>query len=517
MSYRKLRAFLEFDEDRTIRNAFLIEDPDKLSGDLQHILESGEFDERTLTVDRPPEMPDPESLKAFLARSLETSGATRQWMLVNLRVETERLGNDPPDTLKVTEVLRALSEKFRRESGPQPDQYEVLDRLEGTLEREVTRLLGQLDNSLTGEQVASELRYGFGWALGRWMAEWYLARFDQEGGSYDDEMRQAGLDLELQVPELQVGLGAKLLKLVEPAEDPPLLREFQSVRLTLARQLGVVVPPLTLRDSEVLRPAEYSLEIRELELLRGAVEGDYLAIGASGVLEELGARGLRPWGDLGAGWIPKRLAARAEQHHCILLNPLEAVTHHLLEVLRREAWRLLSIHAVTALVDRLSRDDPALVMEFERVDVPLATVRSVLRGLLQEGVSLRDLASILEAVLERADKSMDLESLLEGVRTSLGRSLYRHLVGADGVLSGYELPTELTESLIDADRHDQARLAERIVERMDAGQLPLVAVVDEPYRRLVWEALGPLCPEIVVLKWSEIEPDLGLELERLEL
>lgn len=514
MSHRNLRAFLEFDEDRSIRNAFLIEDPDKLSSDLQHILDSGEFDEATLTVDRAPEVPDLESLKAFLSRSLETSGATRQWMLVNLRVE----GEEPRDgTLKVTEVLRALSERFRRESDGETKQQDMMDRLESTLEREVTKILGQLDHNLTGEQVASELRYGFGWALGRWMAEWYLGRFDQEGTSYDEEMRHAGLDLELQVPELQVALGSRLLKLVEPAEDPPLLREFGAVRLALARQLGVVVPPMTLRESEELRPGEYSLEVRELELLRGSVEGDYLAIGAPATLEELSARGVRAWGDLGAGWIASGLARRAEGRNCILLNPREAVTNHLLEALRREAWRLLSIHAVTALIDRLSRDDPALVMEFERVDVPLATLRFVLRGLLQEGVSIRDLASILEAVLERADKSLDLESLLEGVRTSLGRTLYHHLVDPEAVLTGYELPTELTERLIDADRHEQARLAERIVERLDAGDHPLVTVVDEPYRRLVWEALHPICPEIVVLKWSEIEAGLGLELEPIKL
>ncbi|MBK8575182.1 MAG: flagellar biosynthesis protein FlhA [Elusimicrobia bacterium] len=266
----------------------------------------------------------------------------------------------------------------------------------------------------------------------------------------------------LAVEPLELELGFGLLFLVEGAEGD-LLDRVGHIRRRLARDLGIVVPPLRIRDSSLLPPNTYALKIRGLEVARGdlmpghalaladAQEGRNLATLLRGVPAKEPAFGLP------ALWVPDTERRKASQEGITVVDNGAVLATHLTELLLDHAHEILSRQDLQSLLNDLkARGQAVIVDELIPALLPLSTVHRVLQNLLSERVSVRNLSIILEALAEAATLSKDPDLLTEYARAALSRQISSHYRDAEGVLWCATLSPvverRLQESLVRSER-----------------------------------------------------------------
>jgi flagellar biosynthesis protein FlhA len=243
----------------------------------------------------------------------------------------------------------------------------------------------------------------------------------------------------LAVEPLELELGFGLLFLVE-GSDGDLLERVGHIRRRLARDLGIVVPPVRIRDSSLLPPNAYALKIRGLEVARGdLMPGHSLALSDSQDGRNLSAtlRGVpakEPAFGLPALWVPESEKRKASMEGITVVDNGAVLATHLTELLLDHAHEILSRQDLQTLLNDLkARGQTVTVDDLIPALLPLGTVHRVLQNLLAERVSIRNLSIILEALAEAASMSKDPDLLTEYARAALSRQIslqYRDPEGA---------------------------------------------------------------------------------------
>lgn len=489
----ELRAILELNENRTIRNAYLIEDPDTLNQAARRALDSGEYSVCSLNLRS---APAPGRLKEYLSERLTISDDSHDWVLVHLRLGDSDEGDGE---LEVKKVLTQLSQRFLHNPDKPAEPANWVNRLDQVLEKEITRIVEGLDKNLNGDQVTAELRYGFGWALGRWMAEWYLNRFE---GVEPDSTKGTDTQERLNPNALYLSLGNGLSALLTPPQDPPLLGQLHELREHIYEQLGFGLPDISIHLDPQVGPRDFCLRYRELILTHGRVPEDYLILAPG---QEMIPDGSEWDAELGYRWVDATTLKSVDTSGFQVLNAAQVVKMHLGVTLQEEAWRLLSMKMVNLLLDHLDREDASVTFELERENVPVSAVRGVLRELLRERCSIADLTGILEAILEGFPGSSSLPELVARVRRVLGRGLYAHLLGEDR-LEVAELSLETEQRLLaQRSRRGLREACGDLAARLEEEELD-VLLVDSALRADLWQALHPHLPQLTVLAYDELEP-----------
>jgi len=257
------------------------------------------------------------------------------------------------------------------------------------------------------------------------------------------EEDDAELERALKVEPFEIAIGAGLSNVAIPENGPTLLDRVKRVRLTLASELGVVLPKTSVRDDKTLDENQYSLRVNGVEVASGvvypqmtlAVDSGYAASDLQG-LSAVGPGGARSF------WIATDDEAKATEEGYELMSPGDVVEQKTLEVARREAAAFLSRDATKRLVERLRETHPALVEEAlgdggaGLEPRKLARIQQVLRLLLAEGVSIFRLDIILEAVDDLTLRYPDADAwrALEAVRERLARIVVNRRRDEDGAL-----------------------------------------------------------------------------------
>jgi flagellar biosynthesis protein FlhA len=229
--------------------------------------------------------------------------------------------------------------------------------------------------------------------------------------------------LKLDAMELEIGYG--LVPLVDTARGGDLLDRISAIRRQLAGELGIVMPPLRIRDNLQLPANEYRIKIKGAIVARGqTIPGKLLAIDSgisSGPLD--GLPGKEPAFGLPAYWIEPALKTRAEASNYTVVDAVSVLATHLTETARSNASELLSRQEVSELVTQLKTKAPKLVEEAMPALVKTADLHRVLQNLLRERVPIRDMETILETMADWAPKTKDLDVLTEYVRNGLRRAI----------------------------------------------------------------------------------------------
>ena len=228
---------------------------------------------------------------------------------------------------------------------------------------------------------------------------------------------------ELMVDPLGLELSADMIDLVDPRAGGDLLDRVKALRRKVASDIGVVIPPVRTRDNLDLPPKTYAIKLFGIEVARGeAPPGTVLAIGEFlGTLPGEPTR--EPVFGLDAKWIPAELRNQAELSGATVVDRASVITTHLAEVVTQHAARLLGREDVKMLTDVVKRTHPVVVEELTPSMLSLGEVQRVLQMLLDEGVSVRDLARIYEALSLRAQTTKDLDQLVEVARAALGPAI----------------------------------------------------------------------------------------------
>jgi flagellar biosynthesis protein FlhA len=333
----------------------------------------------------------------------------------------------------------------------------------------------------------------------------------------------------LHVDPIELEIGYALIPLVDDAQGGDLFQRISNIRKQVAMELGILIPPLRVRDNLQLDPNEYLIKIRGNVVARSSVMMDrYLAVGTASSEEVLdGVPTTDPAFQLPAVWITPHQREQAELLGYTVVEPAAVLGTHLKEVLRRNADKILSRQDTKKLIENLKRDYPAVVEEMTPEVLPVGTVQKVLQNLLKEGIPVRDLVTILEALLDYARVTKNVDVLTEYVRHSLSETIARLYRGPNGVISAIAMNPRLEQILTNAlqsQREGGASLSlapevmqelhrslkEAVETALVRGVQPIVlctATVRPYFYRLIHTAF----PTVAVLSFSELPPETEIE------
>ncbi|MGE0493514.1 MAG: flagellar biosynthesis protein FlhA [Vulcanimicrobiota bacterium] len=340
---------------------------------------------------------------------------------------------------------------------------------------------------------------------------------DPVGEDGPEDVRQL-LDLE----PVELAIGYALVPLVDGAAGGELLERVVGVRRSLATDLGIVVPPIRIRDDLELRPGQYQFRLYGQSIADGEVYPNRLLAMAS--QQETTVKGIavrEPAFGLPALWIPEQTKEQAEMEGLMVVDPASVVATHLSEILKKHACELIGREDVQALLDRLKALYPKLVSEVIPSMLSVTELRKVLRNLLSESISIRDLRLILETLADHIDNDRDPAWLTEKVRESLSRALLSDYLGPDKHLPVAALSPALEEVIgrvlpggpgLDPDtlRRIITLLSEGAGQVAARGHHPTI-ITSQRVRPLVRRMVERAIPGLTVFSYEELPKDISLD------
>jgi flagellar biosynthesis protein FlhA len=340
--------------------------------------------------------------------------------------------------------------------------------------------------------------------------------------------------LKVDVLELEVGYG--LVPLIDTSQGGDLLDRISAVRRQLAVELGLVMPPVRIRDNMQLAPGEYNVKIRGNTVASGAVEpGKLLAMDSGLVTQQIeGVPTKEPAFGLDAMWVDPQQRQRAETLNYTVVDPTSVLATHITELVKTYADELLTREEVNNLLEGLKEKAGKLVEETVPAIIKTGELQKILQSLLRERVPVRDMECVLETLADWGTKTKDLDVLVEYVRNGLRRTICAMYATPDDHGGHRLLCVTLDPGLEDQinayiDRGAQgttmnmpARVAREIATQMSdglqqvtmAGGMPVV-IASPQVRQAVWQIIEPHVPAVAVLGYNEIVP--GIDVESLAL
>jgi flagellar biosynthesis protein FlhA len=323
----------------------------------------------------------------------------------------------------------------------------------------------------------------------------------------------------LPVDTLELELGYSLVRLVEKDADGDLLGRIRAIRRQFAMDQGFVVPPIHIRDNLRLPPDLYRVLLRGAEIGRGRIVPDRLMAMAPAQPAEViaGQPGVEPAFGIEVVWISADQRSRAERAGYTVVDGSTVIATHLTELVRRHAAELLGRSEVQDLLEVVARRSPKLVEDLIPGALTLAEVTRVLRLLLAEGVSIRDLATILETLAEEAGRTRDPAMLCELVRARLAPSICQKAADEEGRLHAIFLDPAaerlVRERLLPGERGGALSLdleeirnwTRQIQEFTAAAPVPPLLVVPGDLRRALSDLLRRFMPALSVLSLHEVQ------------
>ncbi len=258
--------------------------------------------------------------------------------------------------------------------------------------------------------------------------------------SYDDVITSDML-------ELDIGYG--LISLADEDKGGDLLSRVTAVRRQIAHELGIIVPPVRVRDDMRLSANTYVIRLKGSEISRGEVSPNkFLAMDpgtADGRLQ--GEQTTEPTFGLPAWWIDESEVQRAERKGYTVVDAGTVVITNLAEMIRSYAYELLTKQSVKDLVDAVKKRYPAIVEEVVPGVVGIGELQKVLQNLLRERIPIKDIVTILEVIGDYGQKIKDTDILTEYVRFSLARTITSLYAGEDGKMHCITITPQTEEEL----------------------------------------------------------------------
>jgi flagellar biosynthesis protein FlhA len=326
------------------------------------------------------------------------------------------------------------------------------------------------------------------------------------------------------VEPLSIEIGYALVSLADDKQGGTLLNRLRAIRKQIGAETGVVVPTVHVADNLQLGPRTYSLLVKGVEVGRGDLVPDRLmAINPGTATVPLdGSATKEPAFGLPAWWIPAAQREQASAAGYTVVDPTTALATHVSETIRAFLPDLLTRQQTKELIDRVAQSSPKLVEELIPKVVTLGDVQRVLRQLLRERVSIRDLVTILEALGDAAPTSKDPDVMTEAVRAALGRTICRQYQTDRGELPAISLAPSLEAKLLAAivrteqgpvlaiEPNQAQQLASRIADALSGALAQPVLLCSPTLRPHLWRLFTRVLPHIGVLSHSEVPAQMRI-------
>lgn len=319
------------------------------------------------------------------------------------------------------------------------------------------------------------------------------------------------------VAPLVLDLSAELTGLATANGNRFVHVELEEMKEQLYQELGIRLPAIQVRTGTRSLAADcYALAIDEVPAGQGKLAPEGLYVAAEP--KELAFLGIeaKPFASPSNGaplsLVPQTARQRLEQAGFSPLTAGQLLCDHLRESLKRNAAAFLGVQEVQALLERLEPTAPSLVRE-ALAKVPLALLTEVLKRLLEEQVSIRNLKAILEALLSPAAEG-DAHALVERCRQALHRYL-SHKYAPNGLLYA-SLVDPAVEALFEQSPGAVALEPEQVgallegVRKLSSGG-PTVLISSAHSRRALRRLIEGAFPEVPVLTFGELDAELKIK------
>nr|WP_136443466.1 flagellar biosynthesis protein FlhA [Pacificoceanicola onchidii] len=370
------------------------------------------------------------------------------------------------------------------------------------------------------------------------VSSWWLAKRpepEDEAAESDEEEsvpQEQRMGDVLDLDDIHVEFSPDLVNMVlDPGTG--LDARIANMRTHVASHYGLILPEMRLTDAPELRAGTYVVKIHGVEMARGELNPDFVLalMPEDHAALPSGQDVTEPVYGAPARWIRPEDQERAAITGATIVTPTEVLATHLLEVIRRNFGRLLTLKALRRLIDEMTslsnvaraEANRKLIDELIPDKVQIDTLHHVLRLLLDEQVSIRNLPLILEAIAEMRGQQNQPEEICEHVRKRLGFQLVAGLRRDDGTIPLIQLAPEWEDTFMSyqieggqgsldvalpPDRFEALTdgLAEQINDAGNKGVMPAVVTTSRRRRflRTVMAAKGMTNP---VMSFEEI----GLE------
>ncbi|MCK5568538.1 MAG: FHIPEP family type III secretion protein, partial [Spirochaetes bacterium] len=326
--------------------------------------------------------------------------------------------------------------------------------------------------------------------------------------------------------ELEVGYG--LIPLVDREQGGKFLDRVRSIRRQFALEIGMVIPPIHIRDNLQLNSSEYQILLKGVKIAGAELMmNHYLAMDPGDVVRKIeGVETMEPAFNIPAIWIPEGKKEEAKLAGYTVVDDATVMATHLTEVLRKHASELLGKQEVQNLLDNISKSYPKAVEELVPNLLSLGAVQKVLQNLLRERISIRDLLTIVEALADSATLTKDPDLLTEYVRNRLSRSFISPYIGEDGYLKLITMTQDVEDILlkgIQTAEHGSylsidPKVADSIItsikeetEKVMSRNLQPILLTSPVIRRHLKKMVEYFVPSLMVLSQSELLSDIGFK------
>ena len=334
----------------------------------------------------------------------------------------------------------------------------------------------------------------------------------------------------MQIDILEIEVGYNLISFVDAARSGELLERIKGIRKQLAADMGIIVPPLHIKDNLNLKPNEYVFLIKGIETARyETMPNKLLAMNPGNVTENIpGIVTKEPAFNLPALWIDEGLKQKAQSAGWTVVEIPAVIATHIVEIIKNNAAELLTRQDVQKLLDILSAKYPKIVEDLIPGVISLSAVQNILENLLSEGVPIKDMLTIVEALHNYAPNTKDPAVLTEYVRSALKRTITKTLIAQDNtvrpltlgknfetvVFNEYNKTKEQGSgySGLDPSYYNKIISAVRdgVKKSADAGLSPIV-LTSPRIRLFLKNILSEIIPGISVVSTSELSPNVKIK------
>ena len=263
------------------------------------------------------------------------------------------------------------------------------------------------------------------------LAEVEALEEEEEVSPLDEPISQT-----LQIDNIRLELGYGLLSLINNENEQQLPAQIKMLRKTLASEYGFVMPAVRIHDNLQLPANSYAVLVKEIEVGRADLRPNMvLAMDSSGDPITLPGEEVKdPIFGLDAKWIASSNRDEAIFRGITVVDNTTIISTHLTEIVKDNMSDLLSYSETQKLLDTLSEAQENFVKEMIPGKFDIGLLTTVLRALLNERVSIRDLVIIMEAMADASTATRSVMMMVEHVRQRLGRHICEQNKHSDGKL-----------------------------------------------------------------------------------
>ena len=333
--------------------------------------------------------------------------------------------------------------------------------------------------------------------------------------------------IEQEVFGLEMGYG--LLVLADKGKGGDLLDRITGARTNFAKEMGMLLPTIGVRDNIELEPNEYRFLLRGKEIARSSIMPDrFLAMNMGGGNDDKlsGVATIEPVFGIKAQWVTEKDKRKAEVEGFTVVDPSSVLVTHLSDTLKKSAYLILEREGTQKLLDLIKDKNPTLVSELLPDLVSVGIIQRTLQNLLRERIPIKNLSVVLETIADMAPITKNPDDLSEQSRKRLGMYFIKEYEVEPNKLLSMTLEPKLEQILVQRVKKSQfdvglamdpeltqnliGEIVPKIEEMTDQGLTPCLVTTSD-LRLALRRFLEPSYPQLSIFAYQEIPSETMVE------